>query len=160
MVGIIDEVTNSRDEWDDMAVFAEGSAEKSIDNAHFGGRKSPFGPLRSPISLAAVGAAHYLNKEYGEAIVSIEKALEVREGWSPQARRYYWMDRARDFYLLAMTHRALAGQEPAANAEHEKKAREYFRRAEADWASNDLPYENADINRLIRQRARRIMGAD
>ena len=154
IVGIIDEVSKSQDKREDMAVLADESARRAIENAHFGGRSTPFSHLRSPISLAAVGAAHYLKKEYHEAIESLELALAERKKWPDEIKSYHWADDARDLYLLAMVNSALAREERVGSDTNEQKARDYYHRAEALWASNELSYELADINRMIRRRAR------
>jgi tetratricopeptide (TPR) repeat protein/tRNA A-37 threonylcarbamoyl transferase component Bud32 len=151
IVGIIDEATNSPEERDNVVRLARHAAQEAIRNAHFG-------ELRSPISLAATGVAHYLCEEYAESIDSLKQALKERKKWPEDARRFYWVDNARDLYLLAMVHRKLALNERNSNGDSEQEARKYFRQAQELWANNDLPYEYVDINKMIRRRAREVMG--
>jgi len=158
IVGIIDEVSKDENKRRKMAILAFESAKRAIENAHFGDRSTPFGHLRSPMSLAAVGAAHYLKKEYPEAIESLKQALAERAEWPEEIKRYQWADDARDLYLLALVRSALAREKQVDSDTNEQKAQEYYRRAEALWASNELSYELADINKIIRQRARDAVG--
>lgn len=112
----------------------------------------------SPICLSAQGAAALLQGKYHEVIDACHAAMEERKKWPELVQEYYWRDRARDLYFLAMAHSRLYGENPTERGADRDEAITWYEQAEALFEEKYSPFEEyADVLVRVRNRAREML---
>lgn len=125
--------------------------------------KASFMITGSPLCLCAEGVVSYLQGHYNTAIRQFKEAIEARSEWSSTAKNYYWTDRARDLFFLAMAHKKLSLSESLdeeAAAVERQAAQDHYEEAEGLYQKFEPPIEDMGIIKRVRAKAWQVLELD